>query len=191
MPKLFKMSEKKKLCEITQFLASKLKIKKIMQKFMQTYFYNNHATIMQKYNKYALWIQYCKLLKKKLWKNYANMHPEKLRKFMNYKVMGNKLCKLTDITHLTQKLRKHPKITRFTYCPLCSFCRWINDNQWRFQVRASCQVYFQVLYCLLSFTARKESKKKRRCLGLQVKMSAVEARTKFQLAYKRTDHSLK
>ena len=53
MPKLFKMSEKK-LCEITQFLASKLKIKKIMQKFIQNYFYNNHATIMQKYNKYAL-----------------------------------------------------------------------------------------------------------------------------------------
>ena len=81
---------------------------------------------------------------KKLWKNYANMHPEKWLKFMNYKVMGNKLCKLTDITHLTQKLRKHPKITRFTYSPLCSVCRWINDNQWRFQVRASCQVYFQV-----------------------------------------------
>ena len=61
----------------TQILASKLKIKKTMQKFMQNCFYNNHATIMQNYNNYAHYESNIANYSKNLWKNYANMHPEK------------------------------------------------------------------------------------------------------------------
>ena len=76
MPKLFKMSEKK-LCEITQFLASKLKkLRKLCKNLCKTIF----TIIMQQLCKITIITHYESNIanySKNLCKNYANMHPGK------------------------------------------------------------------------------------------------------------------